>query len=139
MTPTTVARPADSTLRDAVQVALTFAAVKLLSQFALTLWTTHLGYSYFRDEFYYIACGRHLAWGYVDHGPIVALQARLGELLFGDSVFGTRILSALAGAVTVFSPASSPGRSAASGQHRPWPCSASSCAPSTSVPMAISP
>ena len=89
-------------LISAVRVSVVFAAVKLALQFALTLWTEHLGYSYFRDEFYYIACGRHLAWGYVDHGPIVALQARMGEILFGDSVFAVRILSALAGAVAVF-------------------------------------
>jgi hypothetical protein len=38
----------------------------------------------------------------VDHGPVVTLQARLGELLFGDSLFAIRILSALAGAATVF-------------------------------------
>ena len=101
-TPTTLVRPADLTLSDALRLAMIFAAAKFLLQFALTLWTLHLGYSYFRDEFYYIACGRHLAWGYVDHGPIVALQARLGELLFGDSVFGIRVLSAAAGAVMVF-------------------------------------
>ena len=89
-------------LRHALRVAAIFAALKLLLQFALTLWTSHLGYGYFRDEFYYIACGRHLAWGYVDHGPIVALQARLGEMLFGDSVFGIRVLSAMAGAAAVF-------------------------------------
>ncbi len=102
MTTTTTVRPADTTLRDALRLAVIFAAVKLALQFALTLWTLHLGYSYFRDEFYYIACGRHLAWGYVDHGPIVAVQARLGELLFGDSVFGIRVLSAAASAVMVF-------------------------------------
>ena len=85
----------------ALKLALISAALKLGLQFALTLWTEHLGYSYFRDEFYYIACGRHLAWGYVDHGPIVAVQARLGEILFGDSVFALRVLSALAGAVAV--------------------------------------
>ncbi len=102
MQPTTGARPLETTLRQALHLALFFAAVKLAVQFGLTLWTAHLGYSYFRDEFYYIACGRHLAWGYVDHGPIVALQARLGEILFGDSVFAVRILSALAGAAAVF-------------------------------------
>ncbi len=102
MTSTTVARPSDPTLVQALRLALLFAAVKLAFQFALTLWSEHLGYSYFRDEFYYIACGRHPAWGFVDHGPIVALQARLGELLFGDSVFALRIFSALAGAAAVF-------------------------------------
>jgi hypothetical protein len=98
----TVVRRSNPSLRAALRLALLFAAVKLLLQFTLTLWTQHIGYSYFRDEFYYIACGRHLAWGFVDHGPIVALQARLGEPLFGDSLFAIRILSALAGAATVF-------------------------------------
>jgi hypothetical protein len=102
MTAMTIVRPPDPTLRAALRLAAAFAAIKLLFQFALTLYTTHLGYGYFRDEFYYIACGRHLAWGYVDHGPIVALQARLGEILFGDSVFAIRVLSAFAGAITVF-------------------------------------
>ena len=98
----TIVRPNDVHLRAALRLALFFAAAKLLFHFALTLWTQHIGYGYFRDEFYYLACGHHLAWGYVDHGPVVAVQARLGELLFGDSVFGIRVLSALAGAVTIF-------------------------------------
>jgi hypothetical protein len=98
----TAVRSSDTSLRAALRLALLFAAIKLVLQFALTLWTQHIGYSYFRDEFYYIACGHHLAWGFVDHGPIVALQARLGEILFGDSLFAIRILSALAGAATVF-------------------------------------
>ncbi len=93
--------PGYAGLHQALRLALIFAAVKLVLQFALTLWTEHLGYGYFRDEFYYLACGHHLAWGYVDHGPIVALQARVGEILFGDSVFGIRVLSAAAGAVAL--------------------------------------
>ena len=27
-------------------------------------------YGVFRDELYYVACGEHLAWGYVDHPPL---------------------------------------------------------------------
>ena len=88
-------------LQPALRLALLFALAKLLLQFALTLWTEHLGYGYFRDEFYFLMCGRHLAWGYVDQGPMVALQARLAETLFGDSVFGIRVLSACAGAIAV--------------------------------------
>jgi 4-amino-4-deoxy-L-arabinose transferase-like glycosyltransferase len=102
MTTSTLVRPSDPTLHAALRLAAIFAAIKLLLQFTLTLWTTHLGYGYFRDEFYYLACGHHLAWGFVDHGPVVALQARLGEMLFGESIFGIRVLSALAGAATVF-------------------------------------
>jgi len=101
MTSSTIVRPLDTTLQRALHLAVIFGLIKLLLHFALTLYTQHIGYSYFRDEFYYIACGHHLAWGYVDHGPIVAVQARLGELLFGDSLFGIRILSALAGAIMV--------------------------------------
>jgi len=86
MTQTTVVRPVDLTLRDALRLAAIFAAAKLLLQFALTLWTLHLGYSYFRDEFYYIACGRHLAWGYVDHGPIVWDSGAFGGCWGGDGV-----------------------------------------------------
>ncbi|MES2392603.1 MAG: glycosyltransferase family 39 protein [Acidobacteriota bacterium] len=102
MTSSTVVRPSDPTLQQALRLAAVFALLKLAFTFALTLWTTHIGYGYFRDEFYYLACGHHLAWGYVDHGPIVALQARLGEILFGKSVFAIRILSAVAGAVMIF-------------------------------------
>jgi hypothetical protein len=97
-----IVRPADPTLHYALKLAMGFAVARLLFQFALTLWSSYLGYGYFRDEFYYLACGHHLAWGYVDHGPIVAGQARIGELLFGDSVFAIRILSAVAGALTIF-------------------------------------
>jgi hypothetical protein len=96
------ALPSRASLYAALRLAAGFAIVKLLLQFALTLWGQHVGYSYFRDELYYILCGRHLAWGYVDQGPLVAVQARVGEALFGDSVFAIRILSALAGAIAVF-------------------------------------
>jgi hypothetical protein len=91
----------DSTLKSALWLAVLFACAKVLLTFGLTLYSQKIGYSYFRDEFYYIACGRHLAWGYVDHGPVVAVQARLGELLFGDSLFAIRIFSAIAGGVMV--------------------------------------
>jgi hypothetical protein len=95
-------RPTDPTLHSALRLAFFFAAIKLFIHIAANLWEAHIGYGYFRDEMYYILCGRHLAWGYVDHGPIVAVQARLSELLFGRSLAGLRLLSALAGAARVF-------------------------------------
>ena len=58
-------------------------------------------YGYFRDEFYYLACARHLAWGYVDHPPGVAAIAWLSRALFGESLLGIRFLSAVAGGTTI--------------------------------------
>jgi len=59
------------------------------------------GYGYFRDEFYYVACGRHLDWGYVDHPPFVALVAWIVSDTLGDSLVALRLLPALAGAPVV--------------------------------------
>ncbi len=47
-------------------------------------------YGIFRDEFYYLANGRHLAWGYVDHPPLVAAVAWLTERTLGTSVHALR-------------------------------------------------
>ena len=58
-------------------------------------------YGYFRDELYYSACGEHLAWGYVDHAPLVALASAFTRALFGDSLFALRLLPALSAAPKV--------------------------------------
>jgi hypothetical protein len=58
-------------------------------------------YGFFRDELYYIACGEHLDWGYVDHAPMVAWLVKLSRVLFGDSLFALRLFPALAGALKV--------------------------------------
>ena len=59
-------------------------------------------YGYFTDELYFLACGRHLAWGYVDQPPLIALVARLSSLLWGESLPAVRLLPALAGVGKVF-------------------------------------
>lgn len=93
--------PQPNSFRQALRLAMIFAAVKLAIHLATNLYTPHLGYGLLPDELYFIVCGRHLAWGYVDQGPMVALQARLAESIFGLWVPGVRIFSALAGAVQV--------------------------------------
>src|SRR5260370_38167546 len=99
---TTVVRPADPSLQSALRLALLFAVIKLVLHIATNLWEAHIGYGYFRDELYYIICGRNLAWGYVDHGPGVALQAKLALAIFGKSLAGMRMISAAAGAGRAF-------------------------------------
>ena len=59
-------------------------------------------YGIFRDELYYLACGEHLDWGYVDQPPLIALIAWIARHLFGDWLVGLRFLPALAGAATVW-------------------------------------
>jgi hypothetical protein len=59
------------------------------------------GYGYQRDELYFISCARHLAWGYVDQPPLIAVIAKIALALFGDSLYGIRLLPALAAAATV--------------------------------------
>jgi hypothetical protein len=73
-----------------------FSAVALLIHLL-----TNGHYGYFRDELYYIACGRHLALGYVDQPPLSILLLRLSEALLGNSLFAIRLLPALAGGTTV--------------------------------------
>lgn len=53
-------------------------------------------YGFFRDELYYIACGNHLAFGYVDQPPLVAVIARLSSFLLGPSLSGFRFFPAVA-------------------------------------------
>ena len=47
------------------------------------------------DEAYYWTWSKHLAGGYYDHPPMVALVIRLGTLVAGDTEFGVRLVSIL--------------------------------------------
>ena len=58
-------------------------------------------YGYFRDELYYLACGEHLDWGYVDQPPLIAVAATTSRRLLGDSLHAIRFLPALSGALKV--------------------------------------
>src|SRR6202171_6438888 len=73
--------------------------------FALAACIVHFlfngGYGYFRDELYYAACGQHLAWGYVDHAPLVAVICWFARRLLGDSLYAIRLFPALSAAARV--------------------------------------
>ncbi len=75
-------------------LVLLIAAAQFLLHFAVAG-----RYGYFRDELYYIACSRHLAWGYVDQPPLIALLTWLELHLGGSSLHSLRFLPAVAGSV----------------------------------------
>lgn len=74
-----------------VAAALTFAAHVVANPH----------YGFFRDELYFIICGRHPALGYVDQPPIVPLLAA-GSQLFGPSLILLRAVAALFAAGSIY-------------------------------------
>jgi hypothetical protein len=58
-------------------------------------------YGFFRDELYFIICGRHPQFGYVDQPPVVPLLAAITQL-GGHSLWLLRIVPALFAAAGAF-------------------------------------
>ena len=58
-------------------------------------------YGYFRDEFDYISCGDHLAWGYVDQPPLIPFLIHICRALLGDSLRSIRFIPALASSLLI--------------------------------------
>ena len=75
-----------------VAIAAAFTSVELL---------VSARYGFHRDELYFLACARHLAWGYVDQPPLVPALAWLSVHLLGTSPQALRVLPSLAGGATV--------------------------------------
>lgn len=83
-------------LRSAGVIVFAIAACKLLLYFY-----TGRHYGHFVDELYYLACSRHLDWGYVDQPPLIAVLTWLVRSVLGQSLASIRLLPALAGVVEV--------------------------------------
>jgi uncharacterized membrane protein len=77
-------------------------AVAGIAAFSFVLHMVFNGrYGYFRDEFDYIICGRHLAWGYVDQPPLLPVLSRILLAIFGESLRSVRLLPALTSAAVI--------------------------------------
>jgi 4-amino-4-deoxy-L-arabinose transferase-like glycosyltransferase len=72
---------------------------------ALIYFAAHLAtstrYGYFRDALYYLACSEHLAFGYVDQPPLIALLGWIARHTLGTSLPALLFWPALAGAARV--------------------------------------
>src|SRR6202161_1207714 len=81
------------------------SAMPLIWAIALAKFLFHLyfnnRYGYFRDEFDYIACGNHLAWGYVDQPPLIPFLTHVSRAVLGDSLRSIRFIPALASSLLV--------------------------------------
>lgn len=86
--------PAPARVRPVAPFATVPVAI-VTALMAIPLLLTANRYGYFGDELYFLAAGRHLAWGYVDQPPLLPLLARLMDEL-GHSPFVLRIPAMLA-------------------------------------------
>src|SRR5215831_13507033 len=78
----------------AAVVAIAFGKIVLHSVF-------NNAYGYFRDEFDYLACGDHPAWGYVDQPPLLPFLVRVSRIVLGESLRSIRFIPALAASLTI--------------------------------------
>ncbi|MEY2460569.1 MAG: hypothetical protein QOG30_2399 [Acidimicrobiaceae bacterium] len=86
----------DSVVQPFARGVLAIAAAKVAFFLAIAgVWGIH------RDEFYYLAGGRRLDWGYVDHPPVTPLLYRIGDILFGSSQIALHTMPALLAGVLV--------------------------------------
>ncbi len=78
---------------------------RLIGGIGLLVFLAHMlvsgRYGYFTDELYYLACSRHLAWGYVDQPPLIAWLTWLERVTLGDSLTALRFLPAVAAGLRV--------------------------------------
>jgi hypothetical protein len=77
-------------------------AVYLIAAVYLVLHlATATRYGYFRDALYYLACAEHLALGYVDQPPLIALLGWIARHTLGTSLPALLLWPALAGAARI--------------------------------------
>ncbi|HVN18618.1 MAG TPA: glycosyltransferase family 39 protein, partial [Dongiaceae bacterium] len=77
-----------------------FVTICALSKLLVHLYANRF-YGYFTDELYYLDCARHLAWGYVDQPPLIALIAWIERNLLGTSLSAIRFFPAVAGVAKI--------------------------------------
>lgn len=80
---------------------LTIAIAVLVLMKLLLPFLLNGDWGFHRDEFLYLAMGDHLAWGYLEVPPVIAVLGAVADALFGSHVALIRLFPALAGAATM--------------------------------------
>jgi hypothetical protein len=88
-----------ATLKTPARETLVLAVAATVAIFTLHL-IANPHYGFFRDELYFIICGFHPQFGYVDQPPLVPLLAAATQL-FGHSLFLLRAVPALLAGASV--------------------------------------
>jgi hypothetical protein len=85
-----------TTVRSTLAVSVLAALVPALAGLAF------LGrYGWHRDELYFLAASRHLAFGYVDFPPLIAVIGRAVVVVFGTSLDALRVTTMVIGLTSV--------------------------------------
>lgn len=100
MTTTARQSPVGTTHSAASPIAWSLLLVPATAHVLLHL-ATNGRYGMFIDEYYYLACARRLAWGYVDHPPLSIAVLKAWTSVFGDGVWSIGVLPTLCGGALV--------------------------------------
>jgi hypothetical protein len=97
--------PATPGLKASRERRFALMAAAVVAALAVSKLLIHLyagrSYGYFVDELYYIACGKHMDWGYVDQPPLAPLVMWCVRHTLGQSLAAIRFLPAVVGACEV--------------------------------------
>ena len=96
----TVLAPTQTREHSQLKIAMALIWAIAIARFCFHLYFNNR-YGYFRDEFDYMACGDHLAWGYVDQPPLIPFLIHLCRAVLGDSLRAIRFIPALATSLLV--------------------------------------
>ena len=78
-----------------------FILIFVVAKICLNLFAIpHFGFH--RDEFLHLVLADHLAWGYKEVPPFIALLAKLSDIVFGTSVSAARIFPTIAAGLIIF-------------------------------------